>query len=539
MADTGGVWDINGSLTFGGSALVSVTIQGGASVDAAEDVVLGDMSTGGGTVTVSGTVASKTGTMVSNLEFGKTLTIGNQGSATLAISAGGLVGPIPNAVGPVAVELGAMSKSSGTVTADGAGSMLEGSSLAIGGTDTAAGGSGSLTLSNGGAAVFSGDATVWNAGSVVLTAGTLDAATLTIESGGSVSGDGTIGAAVSDAGMVTATGGELSIGGGVTGTGELLIAAAALLNIGGAFGSGTVSFGGANATLDLGAPLATGGAIDNFANNELIFLAGVQDSSYQYTGDTLAVSGAGGTIDLDVGPGYAQGEFTVTPVTGGTDVTVSAPSCFATGTRIMTDRGPVAVEALRVGDRVVTRIAPDGPSRPVIWIGHRRIDCRSHPRPEDVVPIRVHAGAFGQGRPVRDVVLSPDHAVFVNGVLVPIRYLLNGVTITRDPPAVVTYWHVELPEHDVLLAEGLPAESYLDTGKSRRVRQSRRRGPFARRFRGPRAGGVRMRASGGDRDKAGRGQADVTGARPTALPRRRLNRPDCRSGYSAGRPDGT
>ncbi len=138
--------------------------------------------------------------------------------------------------------------------------------------------------------------------------------------------------------------------------------------------------------------------------------------------------------------------------------------CFASGTRILTERGPVAVEALRLGDRVITPATPECPSRPVIWLGHRAVDCRSHPRPADVVPIRVRAGAFGPGMPARDLVLSPDHAVFAREVLIPVRYLLNGTTITRERTAAVTYWHVELSEHAILLAEGLPVESYLDTG---------------------------------------------------------------------------
>jgi hypothetical protein len=107
-----------------------------------------------------------------------------------------------------------------------------------------------------------------------------------------------------------------------------------------------------------------------------------------------------------------------------------------------------------------------------VWTGHRTIEVAPHPRPQDVRPVRISAGAFGEGAPMRDLVLSPDHAVFVDGdadggasgVLVPVRYLVNGATITPLPVRHVTYWHVELPAHDVLLAEGLPAESYLDTG---------------------------------------------------------------------------
>jgi hypothetical protein len=100
----------------------------------------------------------------------------------------------------------------------------------------------------------------------------------------------------------------------------------------------------------------------------------------------------------------------------------------------------------------------------VVWLGHRRVDCRRHRRPADVQPVRIKAHAFGLGRPHRDLVVSPDHAVFIDGVLIPVRYVLNDATVRQEPVAGVTYWHVELPAHGVLLAEGLPTESYLDTG---------------------------------------------------------------------------
>ena len=138
-------------------------------------------------------------------------------------------------------------------------------------------------------------------------------------------------------------------------------------------------------------------------------------------------------------------------------------ACFAGGTRILTAAGEVVVEALREGDEVVSAF---GDCVPVQWLGHRHIDCNLQPRPQEVWPIRVRAGAFGENLPHRDLRLSPDHAVFVpeEEVLIPVRYLVNGATVVQEPVATVTYWHVELPAHDVLLAEGLPAESYLDTG---------------------------------------------------------------------------
>jgi hypothetical protein len=72
------------------------------------------------------------------------------------------------------------------------------------------------------------------------------------------------------------------------------------------------------------------------------------------------------------------------------------------------------------------------------------------------------AGAFGAGVPHSDVWLSPDHAVYVGEVLIPVRLLVNGTSIAQVAVERVVYYHVELPRHDVLLAQGLPAESYLD-----------------------------------------------------------------------------
>jgi hypothetical protein len=151
--------------------------------------------------------------------------------------------------------------------------------------------------------------------------------------------------------------------------------------------------------------------------------------------------------------------------------------CFATGTRLLTAAGEIAVEHLSVGDLVPTRLGRR--LAPVRWIGRRAVDCRRHRRPSEVWPVRVRAGAFGPGQPARDLVLSPDHAVHVAGALVPVRYLVNGASVRQQAVDQVEYWHVELATHDVLLAEGLPVESYLDTGKARGAAPGPRQRPEA------------------------------------------------------------
>jgi hypothetical protein len=136
--------------------------------------------------------------------------------------------------------------------------------------------------------------------------------------------------------------------------------------------------------------------------------------------------------------------------------------CFAAGTEIATERGPVPIESLDTGNLVHT--VCDGRLKPVAWTGHRTIDCQRHPRPSRVWPIRISASAFGPNLPQRDLLLSPDHAVYWIDALIPIRCLVNDRTITQTPVTEVTYFHLELAQHDVVLADGLPAETYLDTG---------------------------------------------------------------------------
>ena len=128
---------------------------------------------------------------------------------------------------------------------------------------------------------------------------------------------------------------------------------------------------------------------------------------------------------------------------------------------IPTDRGNVAVENLAIGDVVVTA---SGASRSVVWLGCRRVGISKHPAPWRVWPLRVLAGAFGDGPPRRDLWLSPGHDIASEGALMPILALINGQSVARVKTDEVEYWHVELDAHDILLAHGLPAESHLDCG---------------------------------------------------------------------------
>jgi hypothetical protein len=204
------------------------------------------------------------------------------------------------------------------------------------------------------------------------------------------------------------------------------------------------------------------GTISGFALGDTIELSGITATGSSYVGGILTLTEASGSVELKLPGGFTTTDFTVTNVAAGADVNVT---CFRAGTRISTERGKVPVENLHVGETVVAH-GVDGliVLRPIVWIGYRSVDCKRHPNPQVVLPVRIRAEAFGAGQPYRDLFLSPDHAVFVDGALIPVKCLINGISIAQVPVDWVTYYHVELPRHDVLLAEGLPVESYLDTG---------------------------------------------------------------------------
>ena len=153
--------------------------------------------------------------------------------------------------------------------------------------------------------------------------------------------------------------------------------------------------------------------------------------------------------------------YFATPVTPPLNFTMINPFpftvCFAPGTAIATPEGTVAVEALSIGDPVLTA---DGRTVSVKWVGRQT----RAPLFQRIRMIRVAAGVLGDGLPLRDLVLTADHALLIDGLLINACALVNGTTITelRDLPERVTVYHVETEAHDVILAEGTPAETFID-----------------------------------------------------------------------------
>jgi hypothetical protein len=193
------------------------------------------------------------------------------------------------------------------------------------------------------------------------------------------------------------------------------------------------------------APETTGSYTDSFNGTDTNF--------------TISLIG-GGTEDFSLEGNYTANTFLLGDNLNG--LTFTEEACFVPGTKILTTEGEIPVEQLAPGNIAVLA---DGATSKIIFIGHRLVDLRRHPRPETVSPVRIAAGALADGIPGRPLTLSPDHALFIDGVLVQAKDLVDGIVITQDLSAAsIRYYHVELETHGILLAEGTPAESFLDTG---------------------------------------------------------------------------
>jgi Hint domain len=134
--------------------------------------------------------------------------------------------------------------------------------------------------------------------------------------------------------------------------------------------------------------------------------------------------------------------------------------CYLRGTRIRTPEGERRIEELKIGDLVVTL---SDESKPIKWIGHQRFKKSSKCWPKDFEPIRISRFALDERTPHRDLYVSPNHAIYIDGVLIPAKYLVNGRSITQCAPEgadIIEYLHIELFAHDVIYAEGATAETF-------------------------------------------------------------------------------
>jgi hypothetical protein len=477
----------NASLTVGnftlnvtGTAASAITLAGAGS---AITVAGGTINDSGGVSLAAGSVLSGSGTLAIAGTYSGTGTLTATGG-TLAIS-----GTIASGV---VMTIGSASASNLTIL----GTATSAAAIAIDNANQ------TLQIGAGGNLTIGVTESITN-GTISMAGGTLsDAAGLTLGTGSTLTGFGTVNPAFvgSNAGVVTASGGALILKSNVPAASGLIFdvfdSAASILRFDGSVGAtNTVSFLGTHGAAELndvsiganglhyagtisGLSVAAGatptfGTI-NYINVQATITSVVFNDSthielFSNTTDlgTIALGNAVnlGTTHVDWG---ADLSFTGHTIGSGSDIFLSSVVCFAAGTRILTPTGERMVESLQEGDIVFTLSGEQLIAQPVKWIGHRRIDLTAHPRPETAAPVLIQRGAFADNMPHTDLLVSPDHAIFVDGKLICARQLINGTTIRQKMESKsVAYFHVELDTHAILLSEGLPTESYLSTGNRR------------------------------------------------------------------------
>ncbi|MBI0066655.1 Hint domain-containing protein [Commensalibacter sp. M0134] len=138
--------------------------------------------------------------------------------------------------------------------------------------------------------------------------------------------------------------------------------------------------------------------------------------------------------------------------------------CFLLGTNILTSKGEKPVESLSVGDEVVAICNNGRINRKIVWIGKMDISVDQGKNRYDLYPVCIKAHAFGLNKPHRDLYLTPEHTVYIDGGLIPVRMLVNGRSIVIDKSRdKFQIYHVETEQHSILLSENLMTESYLNT----------------------------------------------------------------------------
>jgi autotransporter passenger strand-loop-strand repeat protein len=469
----------------GGASLVTVS-SGGEFVAVSGGTVSGITVLGGGLVVAdnSGLVHGAT------VESGGTIQLFSGGTDYAASIQSGAV----ELVFSGGIASGTVLASSGAAQGVYHGGVASGATLSSGGNQTVLGSAVGDIVGNGGvvnvyasgvasgASVYAGGrlidagaalATVVSGGTVSVTStGTLTGAqvlsggTMYVSSAGHVggvalAGAGTLGkvfaTGVASGGSVAASA-LLSAYNGATLEGTTIAAGGVVSMASNATGSGIVFAGG---LLVLAGTVNNAGTLSGFGLGDTIQISGLAYSAGQSTlglvGNALTVTeGATSEVLTLDATGLVLANFQASnDITGGTDITYQ---CFRAGTRIATPAGEAEVQTLRAGDLV--RLAGGGVA-PVRWVGRQTV-ARRFADPLRAQPVRIAAGALGEGLPARDLLLSPGHALALDGVLAQAGALENGGTIARAPmPERFEYWHIELDAHALLLAEGVAVESWL------------------------------------------------------------------------------
>jgi len=490
--------DSGGSLTVsaGGSAGVTTIASGGSAIVLSSGIAASTTIDSGGSMTVSGDSAEFDGGTINGsltvLAGGEATAVINSGGSEAVLTGGTASFDTINAGGSMTVS-GGISESDtiiGSLTvADGLagaeGFHGEGFDLVdSGGSLTvSAGGSAAVFINSGGSGtVLSGgiaaSTTIDSGGSLTVSGGVAKSDTvdgsLTVLAGGIASNtmiDSGASLTVSAGGIALAItinsgGSETVLAGGVVASGLMIFGSGAVLDLlSGAVVSGGISFPSTGGQLQIGGSAMPSSTISGFVPGDTFDLTSIAfDSSGMAnvgTGAVLQIAEGGNTYDLNLYPAQFYDFFHLaSDGSSGTLVSESTTPCYCRGTLILTEAGELPIEDLAIGDRVVTL---SGVARPIVWIGRRSYARRFALGQGHILPVRIAAGALADGVPRRDLWISPNHALYLEAVLIEARDLVNGVSIVQaERVEAIDYFHLELDSHDLIVAEGAAAESFID-----------------------------------------------------------------------------
>ncbi|WP_428392964.1 Hint domain-containing protein [Lichenicoccus sp.] len=468
----------------------------GGSLPAASDAVSLSLSYG---TTLAVDVASTVGAITYTI--GGTLLVGTSFDAAsvgvgLAVSGASITvafGASMNVAGNIVLGTAGTVQVAGSLTAAGLSFTPTGSSDTSSKVSVSSGSltlSGQLNLSGAGSMTLAKGATL-NVGEFTLNGGTADLAgnatiaTLQVQSRGlTIEGNATV-ANLGGGAFTIGQGGTLEVtrltsafisGGGNVFTldgGSLALDASVALLAGSSFSFGATTTYGAS-SLNVADPAnfknnSFSYALSGFGAGDQLAFGAATFSGASYSGNTLTLFGKGATptetlTNFTFAAGASHSFSFGTDTAGGTLLTLN---CFLAGTRIETPTGEAAIETLAVGDEVTTLEQGVRVARRIAWIGTRRIELAglNEDAARAAAPVRIRAHAFADNMPARDLLVTGDHGIFHAGGLIPARMLVNGASILRESECVgYCVFHLELERHAILFADGLPAESYLDTG---------------------------------------------------------------------------
>jgi hypothetical protein len=411
----------------------------------------------------------------------------------------GTVEPGSSAKYAVTLQAGGVVTNAGSIIASfpnkGEGVRIDGGAGTLGNSGTIVGGGDGVALTDGGTVTNSGSIGgtgkvgiyIGGASGTVTNTGTISGGTYAVEFHGSgtpggfadrliidpgaafvgmVEGGGADSTIELASGTAGATGTLSAFGASFTNFGSIVIDGRAKWALDGASPSGQqVTLAGTGDLLALGTPQNFVDAIVGFGLSDKLDLTGLAYS----TGATATLSGD----TLTVTSGSTTDTFTLDGVPAGTKfqaIDDGAPAhgtlveevvCYCRGTRILTPSGEVPVEDLRIGDVVSTL---SNGAQPIRWIGQGRVMVPKGHR-SAATPVIVRRDALAPGVPHRDLHITKGHALYLHGAFIPAEFLVNHRSIVWDDAAKeVEFYHVELNAHEVMIAEGAPAESYRDEG---------------------------------------------------------------------------